>query len=117
MIFFKRHNCKATKLDYEPSEPIVALYYMPVYENRLSGILGQKWLSFRILITAASRCIYGFSSNPIFVKVFNPFKISCKAAVEDIYGTKALTQEHIAAVNTLFIQVSKDKYFKEKNAE
>ena len=41
----------------------------------------------------------------------------CKAAVEDIYGTKALTQEHIAAVNTLFIQVSKDKYFKEKNAE
>ena len=30
---------------------------------------------------------------------------------------KGLTQEHIAAVNTLFIQVSKDKYFKEKNAE
>ena len=41
----------------------------------------------------------------------------CKAAVEDIYGTKALTQEHIAAVNTLFIQVSKDKYFKERNSE
>ena len=41
----------------------------------------------------------------------------CKAAVEDIYGTKALMQEHIAAVNTLFIQVSKDKYFKERNSE
>jgi len=41
----------------------------------------------------------------------------CKGAIEDIYGTKALMQEHIAAVNTLFIQVSKDKYFKEKNAE
>ena len=41
----------------------------------------------------------------------------CKTAVEDIYGTKALTQEHIAAVDMLFIQVSKDKYFKEKNNE
>jgi hypothetical protein len=40
----------------------------------------------------------------------------CKAAVEDIYGTKTLTQEHIAAVNTLFIQVSKDKYFKERSS-
>ncbi|MBI4018746.1 MAG: hypothetical protein HY364_00650 [Candidatus Aenigmarchaeota archaeon] len=35
----------------------------------------------------------------------------CKTAIESIYATTALLPEHIAAVNTLFIQVAREKHF------